>query len=188
MIKFVKIYITSILTFILIIYASTALNNSEPRYNRDNWYHWNKNISGCKNLRHFLLENTSIEPVSYYSNKKCKVSEGKWYGPYTDTFLNHSSQLDIDHVVPLSWAASHGAINWSKEKKRQFANDIENLIPVKKSENRKKGGLGPEKYLPPNKKFHCDYIYRFEKVVSKYELTFNNKEMNSLNAKKESCN
>jgi hypothetical protein len=183
-----KIYILSLLTFLSIIYAFEVLNNSQPKYNRDNWFHWNKNVSGCQNLRHFLLENTSLEPVIYNSEKKCRVREGKWYGAYTDTFFYNSSKLDIDHIVPLSWAASHGAINWSKKKKRQFANDIDNLIAVSRSENRKKGALGLEKYLPPNKKFHCNYIGKFKTVVSKYELNFKDKEITSLKGLTDSCN
>jgi hypothetical protein len=183
-----KIYILSLLSFLTIIYAVEVLNNSQSKYKRDNWYHWNKNISGCKNLRHFLLENTSLEPVSYYTDKECRVNSGKWYGSYTDIFFYHSSQLDIDHVVPLSWAASHGAIKWSKKKKRQFANDIDNLIPVSRAENRKKGALGPEKYLPPNQKFHCDYIGKFKNIVSKYELNLDKKEVTVLKRLTDSCN
>jgi hypothetical protein len=183
-----KIYIQSLLVLLTIIYASGISSSTETKYNRDNWFHWNKNVSGCQNLRHFLLENTSLEPVSYHSEKKCRVRGGKWYGAYTDTFFYNSSQLDIDHIVPLSWAASHGAINWSKKKKRQFANDIDNLIAISRSENRKKGALGLEKYLPPNKKFHCDYIGKFKTVVSKYELNFKDKEITSLKGLIDSCN
>lgn len=183
-----KTFMPSILTLLIILYGFEIYNNSKPKYDRDNWYHWNKNVSGCKNLRHVLLEKTSLEPVSFYSEKKCKVSYGKWYGPYTDTYFNHSSQLDIDHVVPLSWAASRGAINWSKKKKRQFANDIDNLIPVSRTENRKKGAFGLEKYLPPNKKFHCEYTSIFKNIVSKYELNYEYDEIILIEKLSNSCN
>lgn len=182
-----KIYIQTLLALLTIIHASEILSSAKPKYNRDNWSHWNKNVSGCKNLRHFLLENTSLKPVSYYSEKKCRVKVGKWYGAYTDTFFYNSSQLDIDHIVPLSWAASHGGINWSKKKKRQFANDIDNLIVVSRSENRKKSAYGFDDYLPPNKNFHCDYIGSFEKIVSKYKLIYKEIEAAELKRLRLSC-
>lgn len=182
-----KIYIQSLLALLTIIYASEIFSSAEPKYNRDNWFHWNKNVSGCQNLRHFLLENTSSKPVNYHTEKKCRVKGGKWYGAYTDTFFYNSSELDIDHIVPLSWAASHGAINWSKKKKRQFANDIDNLIAVSRSENRRKGALGFDGYLPPNKDFHCDYIEKFESVVSKYKLTYEENEAAVLKRLRLSC-
>ena len=168
--KKIRIYLLFILTF-LFFYSLDLFLKVEKNYNRDNWYHWNKNVSGCKNLRHAILEKTSLEPVTYHTDKSCKVYRGKWYGPYTNTIFYNSSQLDIDHIVPLHWAATHGGIDWSKKKKRIFANDIDNLIPVSKSENRKKGALGLNNYLPPNKNFHCEYIQKFAYIVSKYRLT-----------------
>jgi hypothetical protein len=181
-----KIYSLIILT-ILLFFSTTLFFGTEKKYNRDNWFHWNKDVFGCKNTRHTLLERTSLAPVTYYSDKKCKVKTGKWYDPYTNKIFFNSSMVDIDHIVPLSWAATHGGINWNKKKKRQFANDIDNLIPVSRSENKKKGGLGPNEYLPPNKDFHCNYIKKFENIVFKYKLTYNRKEHNSLKALIESC-
>lgn len=181
-----RTYLPLILSFLLLC-SSEVFCGTEKNYDRDNWYHWNKNVSGCKNLRHALLEITSLEPVTYHSEKQCRVINGKWYGPYTNTFFYNSSQLDIDHVVPLSWAASHGAINWSKKMKRQFANDIDNLIPVSRSENRKKGALGFDDYLPPNKDFHCDYIEKFENIVSSYKLIYKEDEAATLLRLSDSC-
>lgn len=182
-----KKLILSIFLLLTFIYASDLFRGYESKYNRDNWPHWKKNVSGCLNLRHFLLERTSLEPVSYHSERKCSVKDGKWYGAYTNDFYYYSSQLDIDHIVPLAWAAARGAINWSNKKKREFANDIDNLIPVSKFENRKKGANGFEVYLPPNKEFHCVYIMRFDAIVSKYKLTYTNNEIAFLKKHKEAC-
>lgn len=182
-----KKLILSIFLLLTFIYASDLFRGYESKYNRDNWPHWKKNVSGCKNLRHFLLERTSLVPVSYHTEKKCRVKGGKWYGAYTNDFYYYSSQLDIDHIVPLAWAAARGAINWSKKKKREFANDIDNLIPVSKYENRKKGANGFEVYLPPNKEFHCVYIMKFHEIASKYKLTYTNNEITFLKKNKEVC-
>jgi len=92
--------------------------------------------------------------------------------PYTDKIFRDSSEVDIDHLVPLFYAWQRGAYLWSTSKRRRFANDERNLFAVQKSVNREKSAMGPTEWLPPNVKFRCSYITRFERVMRIYELQF----------------
>ena len=51
---------------------------------------------------------------------------GKWKDPYTGRIFTDPSQLDIDHVIPLKEAWESGAKTWSRKKKREFANALDN--------------------------------------------------------------
>ena len=55
-------------------------------------------------------------------------------------------KLDIDHVVPLANAWRAGAKKWSDDRRRAFANDLDDsqLIAVSAKSNRCKGDQGPD--------------------------------------------
>ncbi|XKG36511.1 HNH endonuclease family protein [Marinobacter sp.] len=93
---------------------------------------------------------------------------GRWISPFTGNVIQNSSEIDIDHVVPLKWAWDHGADNWSRAKREKFANDPVNLWSAELSLNRQKGARGPEEWLPPAGK--CQYVSRFVRIVKVYEL------------------
>ena len=76
--------------------------------------------------------------------------------------------MDIDHVVPLHWAWTHGADVWTRERREAFANDPANLLPVESALNRQKGDKGPKDWLPPAGQ--CAYIARFQRVVRTYGM------------------
>ena len=55
--------------------------------------------------------------------------KGYWIGGLTGIVLSDASDVDIDHVIPLSYAHRHGGFS-DAIKKRQFANDPLNLIRI----------------------------------------------------------
>ena len=55
---------------------------------------------------------------------------GRWVSPFTGKVIQNSSEIDIDHVVPLKWAWKRGAKGWTQAKRERFANDMVNLSPV----------------------------------------------------------
>lgn len=138
-------------------------------YVRSEWKHWSDlNNTGCNTREDILVRtgsNVKTDP------KTCKVLSGTWTEPYSNKTFTDSSKLDIDHVVPLSWAASNGGQSLSSGAKEQFANDPLNLYISSDTENRSKGDSGPSKYLPPNNSFQCQYVTSFVTVVAKYKLT-----------------
>ena len=58
---------------------------------------------------------------------------GSWNDPYSGKTITDATKLDIDHMVPLKEAHQSGAANWSRERKRAYANDLddpERLVAV----------------------------------------------------------
>jgi len=140
-------------------------------YHRKLYRHWIDEDGDCQNTRQEVLILTSqIEP-KFKTKKKCIVVEGKWFDPYSGETVTQATQLDIDHIVPLAHAHGIGARSWSSKEKERFANDFENLIPVSAKFNRKKGAKGPTEWMPPNKRFHCEYVTRWRKIITKYKLS-----------------
>nr|WP_165773442.1 HNH endonuclease family protein [Zooshikella ganghwensis] len=75
--------------------------------------------------------------------------------------FSNPSDLDIDHIVPLKEAFRSGASLWNATRKREFANDLENLLAVSNSANRQKGDKDPTHWTPENWNYQCDYILDF---------------------------
>ncbi|MFD1546335.1 GmrSD restriction endonuclease domain-containing protein [Nonomuraea guangzhouensis] len=84
-------------------------------------------------------------------NAACQPIKGVWYSPYDGKRLKSEKQVDVDHVVPLSYAWRSGAGKWSQARRRAFANDLTRpeLVVVSHSANIAKGGQGPQSWRPP---------------------------------------
>lgn len=139
------------------------------KYDRGAFGGWADADEDCRNTRHERLEARSLNEVET-SPEGCRIVTGLWNDFYTGEIVSASSELDIDHVVPLRWAWERGASFWEREKRREFANDPANLLPVSASANRSKGAAGPLEWLPPDKSFACEYVLRFSRVIDRYEL------------------
>jgi len=158
-----------------------AFNVSAEPYKRSLYPHWSDLDRDCQNSRDETLLDESLNPVKYKTDRGCKVASGWWYGYYSDKFYDNPRQLDIDHVVPLKEAHLSGADEWSRELRKQFANDPENLIAVQASENRRKGAKDPAHWLPSNESYHCEYIARWLAVKLKYRLEIDPDEQQTIN-------
>ncbi len=138
-------------------------------YDRSAFGGWADADDDCLNTRHERLAARSLNTVGT-SSGGCRIVTGHWEDFYTGDIVAVSSELDIDHIVPLRWAWERGASHWEREKRRQFANDPANLLPVDASANRSKGAAGPLEWLPPDESFACEYVLRFSRVSDLYEL------------------
>ena len=147
-----------------------AAEYSQPEYSRSAFRHWIDTDRDCQNTRHETLIAWSRGPVSFTNGRECSVSTGSWDDPYTGQTYSSARRLDVDHVVPLAWAWSAGAWRWPPERRREFANDPANLLPVYLGANRSKGAKGPTEWMPPNAAFHCEYLLRFIRVLEIYSL------------------
>ena len=143
--------------------------SSSSEYSRSAFSGWIDEDGDCLNTRHELLLELSTGPTTK-SSDGCRVVRGKWNDPYSGSVFFDSSKMDIDHLVPLAWAWRNGASSWSESERDRFANDPINLFAVSASLNRSKGAQGPDSWLPPNEKFHCQYVTRFYRVLLKYEF------------------
>ena len=138
-------------------------------YDRNEWRHWIDADLDCQNTRHEVLIRDSLAPVQLSENG-CRVISGVWVGQYTEEVFTDARQLDADHIVPLKWAHDHGGEDWSPTLKRVFANDPENILPVKASANRSKGAKGPDEWMPLSQK--CEYLRQWRSIVNRYGLEF----------------
>lgn len=138
-------------------------------YSRAQFGHgWADADGDCQNSRHEALIAQSTGPVRYKGGRQCQVTAGRWISPFTGAVIHDPSKMDIDHVVPLKWAWSHGASHWPRDKRERFANDPANLLSVEASLNRQKGAKGLDEWLPPANQ--CQYALRFMRVVKTYQL------------------
>lgn len=156
-------------------------------YNRADWKHWIDADGDCQNTRAEVLIKQSMGRVVYTTGKRCSVKAGAWLDPYSGQSYSQASDLDIDHVVPLSWANGHGGSVWSKYQKRKFANDTSNLIAVSRKLNRVKGDKGPDEWLPPRHEYRCEYLDRFTSIVAKYRLAYAPSEKRVIDRMKKAC-
>ncbi len=77
---------------------------------------------------------------------------GKWRDLYTGRTYTKASDIDIDHIVPLGHAHKTGGAEWSRPKKRELANDPDDLLAVEDNANQAKGDKGPARW-PPTTRF-----------------------------------
>ena len=84
------------------------------------------------------------------------VESGRWLAAFSGTTITEASKLDVDHMVPLANAHESGAWNWDADRKKVYANHLEDsyhLIALTASANRSKGAKGPEEW--PSGNSHC---------------------------------
>jgi hypothetical protein len=156
-------------------------------YNRDAWQHWVDEDRDCQDTRQEVLIAASSIKVTFKTAKQCKVKSGRWYDPFSNKTWTIPGDLDTDHIVPLAWAHGHGAGNWTKKQRRVFANDFENLLAVEDNLNQSKGAKGPDQWLPPNHKYRCEYVSRFDDMVKKYKLAYVASEKRTINKMLTKC-
>lgn len=152
----------------------------DEKYSRSDYKHWIDANHDCQNTRNEVLIYHSIDgPVLDFSG--CRVVSGKWYDPYTNQYFTDPKQLDIDHFIPLGEVDRSGGHQWSREKKMEYANsldDLDILIPVSKSANRSKGDKYPSEWLPANQDYVCEYLKKWKMIKQRWLLAMDKKESN----------
>jgi hypothetical protein len=151
-------------------------------YNRKDWPHWVDYDRDCQDARAEALISASTTQVKFKRNKGCVVSHGNWLDPYSGNTFTQASKLDIDHIIPLKEAHISGGSTWSREARRTFANDPENLIVVSASENRQKGAKDPAQWLPDIITYHCEYVKRWLYLKTKYHLKMDTQEKSAIDS------
>ena len=116
-----------------------------PEYLRKQWRHWTDADGDCQDTRQEVLIEESEISVAFKSTEECKVASGRWTDPYSGEVFIDPTKLDVDHMVPLRNAQRSGGWEWTKQRRREYANDLDNpehLIAVKPSLNRSKSDRG----------------------------------------------
>jgi hypothetical protein len=156
--------------------------NEDGSYDRRAFRHWTDEDRDCQDTRQEVLIAESVIPVTL-DTKGCRVLQGEWHDPYTGRVFTDPRQLQVDHVVALGWAYYHGAWQWDKEKKRAFANDLENpehLIAVFGPANQAKGRLGPDDYKPQNRAHWCQFGRDWMAITQRWDLMLTWREFSAI--------
>lgn len=130
---------------------------------------------GCNTRAEVLISEAIVKPKI---GKKCVLTGGMWISSYDAKATTKTTDLDIDHVVPLAEAWRSGAWKWTPAQRQDFANDLTEpraLVAVSLSQNRSKGDKDVAQWLPP--KGVCSYIEAWITVKIKYALTADSKEL-----------
>ena len=168
----------------LVLQVSVApVPDDLPEYDRDEWRHWTDDDGDCQNARQEVLIAESTVPVGFAAPDQCRVSSGRWRGPYTGEVVDDPAELDIDHMVPLANAHRSGAWAWDRQRKRHFANSMgyeNHLIAAISSANRSKGSKGPERWRPPLESYWCVYAIDWVTIKNNWDLTVTEAEYAAL--------
>lgn len=167
-------------------FVEPIVDNSN-KYNRKDWKHWSDSDRDCQDTRAEILIEQSKTPVRFSDWRSCYVTTGTWHDPYSGKTYTDDDDLDIDHIVPLGYAHPRGGKNWSAQKKEQFANDHDNLLAVQNSLNRQKSAKGPSEWMPLNQSYRCEYLARFDAIVTEYGLTYFSSEKRVIDRMKNAC-
>ena len=159
--------------------APPAPSIQAAAYDRAVFGGWSDQDNNCRNTRHERLLALSLSDAEL-SGDGCVVVAGRWEDLYTGVVVTLAQELDLDHVVPLRWAWEHGAAAWDDDRRKQFANDPANLLPVSIKANISKGALGPLDWMPPNEDFACEYVLRFARIIDRYGLELPASKVSSL--------
>ncbi|WP_342319532.1 GmrSD restriction endonuclease domain-containing protein [Corynebacterium mayonis] len=89
--------------------------------------------------------------------------------PYTGEQIA-PTDVEVDHLVPLSAAWDMGAHAWPRKRREAFANDPRNLIVVAAAVNREKSDQLPSEWMPSNWRARCAYARQLTAVAYAYDL------------------
>jgi hypothetical protein len=162
-----------------------AADGSSDGYSRDLFPHWNT-VSGSCNTRETVLRRDGSNVVV---GSDCYPDSGSWYSPYDGATWPLASDVDIDHIVPLSNAWRTGARSWTQSRRTQFANDLSNpqLIAVTDNVNSAKGDQTPATWKPSRTAYWCTYAKMWVRTKYRYALTVNSAEKSALTTMLDRC-
>ncbi|MEE4421868.1 MULTISPECIES: HNH endonuclease family protein [Streptomyces] len=154
-------------------------------YSRAKFPHWIDQGKSC-NTREVVLKR---DGKNVQQDGSCAAVSGTWVSPYDGATWTKASDLDIDHVVPLSEAWKSGAAKWTTARRQALANDLTHsqLIAVTDNVNQEKGDKDPAKWLPPKASYRCQYARMWVWVKHEYGMTADSAEKAALKKILDGC-
>ena len=154
-------------------------------YSRAKFPHWAQQGKNCDTREVVLLR----DGTDVTQDAQCRAVSGSWLSLYDGRTLDSASQVDIDHMVPLANAWRSGADGWTTERRKAFANDLENsqLIAVSAASNRSKGDQSPDQWSPPSRAYWCTYSRAWVDVKYLYMLSVTQPEQEQLDTMLDTC-
>ncbi len=155
-------------------------------YDRDLFQHWiDADGDGCHTRNEVLLAEADDPPTV---TGTCTLSGGRWFSYYDRVSWTNTSDIDIDHMVPLAEAWDSGARTWSSTVRRDFANDLgdyRSLVGVTDNVNQAKGDQDPATWLP--RYGQCRYLREWVAVKHRWRLRVDRAEKRALRSLAASC-
>lgn len=147
--------------------------------------------NSCMTTRAKVLVRDSQEQVKMNPNG-CSVKSGSWYDPSVDRTFTDATFMEIDHFVPLKNVYISGAWKWTPAQRCLYYNYMGNsihLVPFNRTENRVKSDNTPERYMPPERSYRCEYLNRWLTVKAIWKIAINPNEAAAIidHVKRENC-
>lgn len=164
---------------------SVAAESHASTYDRALFPHW-ITISGACNTRETVLKR---DGTGVTVDSSCAATSGRWASPYDGAAWTNASDVDIDHMVPLSEAWKSGAWSWTTARRQSFANDLSRpqLWAVTDDVNQAKGDKDPALWKPPLTSFYCTYARAWIGVKYYWGLSVNSGEKTALSSMLDRC-
>ncbi|GAB3598622.1 HNH endonuclease family protein [Angustibacter peucedani] len=164
---------------------TVATEGTLDGYSRDLFPHWISQGGGCDTREVVLKRDGSGVAV----DSACQPTAGRWYSVYDATWVETSSGIDIDHIVPLAEAWRSGAKSWTTAHRQELANDLTHsqLIAVSASSNRSKGDQDPAQWKPTNTSVWCVYAREWIDVKYVYDMSVDTAEKSALSSMLDAC-
>jgi hypothetical protein len=155
-------------------------------YSRDLFPHWiDADGDGCSTRNEVLIAEAD-DPVTVGSG--CSLSGGRWFSYYDRLSWTNTSDVDIDHMVPLAEAWDSGARTWTTATRQAYANDLgdsRSLVGVTDDVNQAKGDQDPATWLPQYDR--CRYLREFVAVKLRWRLSVDAAEKQAMFSLASSC-
>ena len=166
-----------------LVITVAAIPADIPDYDRSDWRHWVDADGDCQDARQEVLIEESLEPVTFETDRECRVETGQWWAPHLGHHLENPSHIDVDHHVPLKNAHLSGGWQWDADRKEEYANYLgeeNHLVAISSRHNRSKGARGPEEWAPPGNALWCDYATDWAQVKQQWDLTMTEPEADAV--------
>lgn len=164
------------------IEALTVAEEVEDGYDRDLFPHWRDGDgNGCDARDDVLVAQDRSGALTV---EDCDgAMSGQWVSMFDGETVTDSSDLDIDHLVPLKEAWVSGARDWPTADREAFANALEqpwHLLAVTASSNRSKSDQDPAEWMPPLADVECEYVWAWVQVKTEWDLAVDQAEADAL--------
>jgi hypothetical protein len=142
---------------------------------------------GCT-VRDDILVNQAVQAVRRTS--PCEIVSGRWLSPYDNAAVESPDDMRVDHVVGLFEAWKSGAWDWSDARRNDYLNNLADkgaILAVSSLAFAAKDGHDPGDWLPPHEAFRCTYLQTFVDIKTKWKLSVDAGERESIAAAALAC-
>lgn len=141
----------------------------------------------CQDSREKLLIAQSETPVTFATEKRCKVATGRWRCDYSGAMVTDRQALVVEPLVSIEEALATGD-GWEDDwTRRKFSNGKTNLSIAKKSAAVERRARTVEEWLPLNQELACKFVRNWTLVKSLNNLSVTEVEAAILAAELQRC-